>query len=214
MSSVTGFRGVLGLAPAFCVTMHVVALAAMGGLLRGGMLTEPDVAARAQFVADHATGWTIGWGLCMLAGLSIVLFYAWWAMYLRGATAATGVILAAAGMACDWTGEAIFAFSLVESAISPDTGYAPFLQEERSATLLTAGAANFLYTLGGMLLMLATLDLPKWIRIAMWGTWIAGFGMTASALFMYVPGIVVATVVLFPLLLIWVSWMGLRWRPA
>jgi hypothetical protein len=123
-----------------------------------------------------------------------------------------GVLLAAVGLICDWTGEAISALSLVESAVSPDADYASFLEEERNATLLTAGGANFFYSLGGLLLMLATPDLPAWIRAAMWGTWAAGLAMTASALFAFTPGIVATTIVLFPLLLMWVGWMGLRWR--
>lgn len=229
-------------APVFCVAVHIIALVAMAVVLRGGMLSEPDVERRARYIADHSLGWTLGWGIWMLAGLSLVLFYAWWAYQLMrdrsgrvagverseppvhfagGALrsspatlwlAFVGVLLAAVGMLCDWTGESISALALVESAISPDAGFKSFLTEERTATLLTAGAANFLYTLGGLLLMFATPDLPRRVRAAMWGTWIAGFVMSVSGLLMYVPGIVAATVVLFPLLLLWVAWMGCCWR--
>jgi hypothetical protein len=222
---------------AFCVIMHVAGLAAMAFLLRGGILTEPSVRVRMRYIADHSLGWTIGWIIWMLAGLSIVAFYAWWARQLahsnarilplplgegrgegRGASrwqlSAAGVLLAAIGMICDWTGESISAFALVESAVSPNAGFESFLKEERSAMLLTAGAANFFYSLGGLLLMLATPDLPRWVRGTMWATWAAGLVMALSAVAGVISGIVVTTVLLFPLLIVWVGWMGLRWRMA
>jgi hypothetical protein len=117
-------------------------------------------------------------------------------------------------MLCDWAGETISAFALVESAISSDTGFESFLAEERSATLLTAGAANFFYSIGGLLLMFATPDLPRRVRGMMWATWAAGLIMALSAVAGVISGIVTTTVILFPLLIVWVGWMSLRWRPA
>ena len=84
---------------------------------------------------------------------------------------------------------------------------------ERVITLLTAGAANLLYTLGGATLMSRTKNLPGPVRMAMWTTWVAGFAMTAAAIFEQVAGMVAATTVLFPLLIAWTAWMGRRWRP-
>jgi hypothetical protein len=85
---------------------------------------------------------------------------------------------------------------------------------ERVITLLTAGAANLLYTLGGAALMSWTKNLPGRVRMAMWGTWIAGGTMTLAAIFDHVAGMVAATAVLFPLLIAWTAWMGRRWRPT
>jgi hypothetical protein len=217
------------LAPAFCVAMHIVGLAVMAGWLRGGMLTEPDVAARAEYIVAHQVVWTLGWIVWMLAALSIVGFYAWWGRQLRRSAvrpnqnpassiiqwrATIGVLLAAGGMFCDVSGEAISSMVLVDRAGSVAVDPAGFLAAERLATLLTAGAANTLYTLGGMVLMFASPNLPPWVRRAMWATWIAGFLMAASAIAGFVAGMVVSTTVLFPLLIVWVTWMGLYWRPA
>ena len=80
--------------------------------------------------------------------------------------------------------------------------------------MLTAGAANALYTLGGLVLMLVTPELPRWVRMAMWGTWLAGFGMSVAALLDHVAGMALSTAVLFPLLISWSVWMGGRWRRA
>ena len=42
----------------------------------------------------------------------------------------------------------------------------------------------------------------------MWMTWLAGVVMTIAAITNHLGGMVVSTAVLFPLLLIWVAWMG------
>jgi hypothetical protein len=119
------------------------------------------------------------------------------------------------------SGEALSVLMLVERAQSPNIALsasawnsAGFLQVERIATLLTAGASNALYTLSGMLLMFATHDLPGWVRAAMWGTWLAGLAMSVAGVMNHVGGMMVATAVLFPLLICWISWMGARWERA
>jgi hypothetical protein len=81
----------------------------------------------------------------------------------------------------------------------------------RLATLLTAGAANGLYTLGGVWLMLRTGGLPRWVRASMWATWAAGAAMTASAVLDSATGLVASTAVLFPLFLAWTAWMARSW---
>jgi hypothetical protein len=89
-----------------------------------------------------------------------------------------------------------------------------FLRVERQFQWLSPAIANALYTVGGILLTLATPGLPKWVRGAMWTTWAAGVAMTVAAILDSVPGIVGSTVVLFPPLLAFTAWMGARWRPA
>ena len=91
---------------------------------------------------------------------------------------------------------------------------AEFVKVERIFTLLSAGAANGLYTLSGMLLTLITPNLPGWVRAAMWGTWLGGGVMTAAAAVNWVGGIVSSTAVLFPVFIVWMAWMGARWRPT
>ena len=45
-------------------------------------------------------------------------------------------------------------------------------------------------------------------------TWLAGAAMTVCALLDRVTGLVVSSVVLFPLLIAWTVWMPLFWRRA
>lgn len=206
-------------APWFCAVTHVAAILGMASFLRGGLLTEPEAQRRADFVAENSLLWSTGWILWMLAAVSLWVFYAWWAVRTSSSRATiVALLLTGVGVVCDVTGESLFAFVIVEQAEAAVAGgdggfdFASYESIERIVTLLTAGLANGLYTLSGMLLMLRTADLTKSVRIAMWLTWISGLGMTVSAIFGFVGGIVAATIVLFPTLIVWNVWMALAWR--
>ncbi len=210
------------LAPWICAAMHALALAAMAFILQPGTLVVTSVAERSRYVAEHAAAWSAGWAVWMLAAMSLVGFYAWWGSKLSAPTAAiAGVLLAACGMVFDLSGEGLSTLTLVEQAqaavganSSALTNAAGYENLERTITLFTAGASNLFYTLGGIVLTLATPNLPRWIRAAMWTTWIAGLAMTLAGVTNHVSGMVATTAVLFPLLIVWTAWMGARWRPA
>src|SRR5262249_20617476 len=131
----------------------------------------------------------------------------------RTTVAIAAVVVTAFGMVCDFSGEGsaiiLLVDHLVNRAAAP--GFARVGQVERAFTLLSAGAANGLYTVGGIMLTVITPGLPNWVRAAMWVTWLAGIGMTVAAIADFVPGLVLTTTVLFPPFLIWVAWMGARW---
>jgi len=205
-------RWLVRAAPWLCVAMHAASFVVMAVFLRQGMLTEAAAAARASYVAANSGLWTFGWAMWMVAAVSLVGFYAWWGSQLvagkGGGTLA--VLIAGFGTVFDFSGEGLSIFSLAERATTHDL--VAYTDIERNVTLLTAGVANLLYTLGGLLLMLATPDLPRWVRKAMWATWLAGFAMTIAGLMNHVGGMVASTVVLFPLLILWIAWMGARWR--
>jgi hypothetical protein len=170
------------------------------------------------------TAWTIGWSTWILSAVSLVGFYAWWGSRLddvgqtflsassRMKIAVAAVIITAFGMVCDFSGEGSAIILLIDLFANhvgtPDLAVVEHV--ERAFTLLSAGAANGLYTVGGIMLTLITPGLPKWIRAAMWVTWIAAAGMTICALPNFVPGLVLTTAALFPPFLVWVAWMGAR----
>lgn len=211
-------RWLASMAPWLCAGSHAVAVASMVLVLRGGTLAEPDVAARASYIANRSAEWTIGWAVWMFAAMTLVGFYAWWGGRLAARKFATiAVVVAAVGMVCDHSGEALSSLVLFEqaSAMTADpSAQSRFVAIEYAALLLTAGASNALYTLAGIVLTLATPSLPLMIRVAMWTTWIAGVAMTVGAVLLHIDTIVVATAVLFPLLIVWTAWMGARWRLA
>ena len=205
------------LAPGASVALHVLGMVAIVLVLKPGTIVESDPVMRARYISEHSTSWSLGWGIWMLAALSLVGFYAWWGARLRSWPVATaGVMLAAAGSVFDLSGESLSVLVLVEQSV-PELGdvtlwdQATFTWSERLATLLTAGAANALYTLGGFVLMLQTENLPGPVRAAMWATWLAGAGMTVAAVFDHVTGMMASTSILFPLLIVWTGWFGFCW---
>ena len=224
------------LAPWLCAITHALAFIALPMLLRQGMLSEPGAAARGAYIAENSIAWTFGWSAWMLAAMTLVGFYAWWGSLLvdqpfqpddgnmhdarrqagkpdlRSTVAIAAVIITAIGLVFDFSGEGLSILLLVERASTFTENPAAFVSAERSFTLLSAGAANGLYTLGGVLLTLATPDLPGSIRAAMWATWIAGIAMTIAGILNHVVGMVASTIALFPLLIAWTVWMATRWR--
>lgn len=219
--------------PWICVIVHLAALAMLGLFLHQGTQVESDLAARAGYIGDHPLAWSVGWATWMAAAASLVGFYAWWAarlcerdefktkaMAARNRILIGAVILTGIGMVCDFSGEGSAIFRLVgaTSVDIPKIGGPPwnsdrFLRVERDFTLLSAGAANGLYTLGGIILTLMTPNLPRWIRCLMWVTWVPAGAMTAAAIANHVGGMTLSTAILFPPFLVWVGWMGTRWRP-
>lgn len=220
-------RRIVALAPWLCLGIHVVAIAMLAIFLRPGTVIESESAAvRAQYIASHVTAWSIGWSTWMMAAAGLVGFYAWWASRLaegqtflpaRATVALVAVVIAAIGMVFDFSGEGSLILLLVEQVpksfggLLGDWDPARFTGIERAFTLLSAGAANGLYTVSGIFLTLLTPDLPKWVRAAMWLTWLAGIGMTVAGVTNCTPLMVVSTASLFPPFLAYVTWMGARW---
>ena len=205
-------------APTVCAVAHLLALATMAAWLRPGMLTEPVLLDRMAYIAGHLVYWQLGWITWMLSAASLVGFYGWWGSRLPQRAcrvARIAVVCSALGVVCDWSGEClsafvcpIFASDTATSAAAPEH----FARLEHRATLLTAGAANLLYTVGGILLTLLTPDLPPIVRRMLWAVWFGGIGMTVSALLNSVGGMVVTTTLLFPPLIGATFWFALKWR--
>ena len=212
-------KWVVPLAPWCCAVLHILGLLAGALALQNGTLAESDLLQRAAYIAQHPARWACGWSIWMFAAASLVAFYAWWGSRLKAPYAGlSAVLLAALGSVFDMSGESISILFVLERAQllveqTTDWTQAEFLWQERISVWLTAGAANLLYTLAGLLLMLRTRGLPAHVKWAMWLTWILGLVMTAAAVANHVGGMMVSTALLFPLLIYWTLWMGWRWRP-
>jgi hypothetical protein len=224
-------RWLTAAAPWLCVVIHVAALAATGLLLKQGTSLEPNAVVRTSFVASYETEWTIGWAIWMLAAASWVGFCAWWAGKLnnegtsdaakisRGTiVASSAVVIAAVGTIFDFSGEGSLILLAVERAREFVNGLPPalvsFEKVERAFMLLSAAAANGLYTVAGILLTLITPGLPKGVRVLMWISWIAGITMTVAGIIGHTALFIVSSIGLFPPFLVWIAWMGAYWRPA
>ena len=186
----------------WCAAMHAVAAAGTLVLLRGGSEAVP-VEERIAYLNQFPDRWRIGWLLWMVAAISLVGFYVWWGRKIATRTALRAFIVAAIGMVCDFSGESIF------------IGWVPQPGESlsRIASLLTGGAANGLYTVAGIMLMIAsTLLLPPALKAWGWAAWISGIALTIFTIADLGIGVVVASGALIILFTPWVLAVGLKLR--
>ena len=191
-------------APWACVVANIAAALAMWLLLRAGTEAVPGIEARAAYIASHSMTWRIGWGIWMLAGLSLVAFYAWWGGWLPSSRLALAAFLfSIAGLACDLFAESLF------------IGWLPYRIEAIAplASLLTGGVANACYTVAGATLTLGSPFLRGPLRTWAWTIWVSGLALTIATLASSAPGMMIATVVLMTLLCPWVAVFGWKLTP-
>jgi hypothetical protein len=190
-------------APWTCAILNAAAAVAMLFVLRGGTEVVPNIAQRSAYIAEHALSWRAGWAVWMMAGISLVAFFAWWGGWISSHRLAfVALAIALAGLACD-----LFAESLLIGWL-PDRidAVAPF------ASLLTGGAANGLYSVAGALLTIGTPGLRGVLRVTAWAVWASGFALTMSTISGSVSGMVISTAALMTLLCPWVA--GFGWKLA
>jgi hypothetical protein len=187
-------------APYLCAATHIVAGAGTLVLLRGGSEAVADVGQRIAYLSQHPERWRAGWVLWMLAALSLAGFYAWWGGRVVGRTAVIAFAIASLGLACDFAGESIF----IGWVPHPGTSL------HRTASLLTGGAGNGLYTIAGIILTIATPSLPfRWLA---WLSWASGIGMTLFTIAGSDAGFVASSALLMAFFIPWVIIMGVKFR--
>ena len=77
---------------------------------------------------------------------------------------------------------------------------------------LSPGVANGLYCAAGVILTMGARNLAPWLRAWSWIVWIAGFGLTVTALAGSPTGMVIATTVTMASFCTWVGIMGWQHR--
>ncbi len=82
-------------APWACAVANMAAALVMWLVLRAGTEAASGIEARATYIASHPVAWRIGWGIWMLAGLSLVAFYTWWGAWLPSPRRAIAALLVA-----------------------------------------------------------------------------------------------------------------------
>lgn len=186
-------------APYVCAALHAAAGLVMLLVLRGGTEAQPDLAARMAYVAAHTAAWRAGFAVWMAAGMSVLALYAWWAAAVpRPRLAVAAVVIAAAGLACDLTGEALYSAWL--PLLAGDA--ANFARVQQVGTVLTSVFANGFYTAAGIVLTLGTPGLPRAARALAWVAWTAGVALSVFGAVGWAAGLVVASGVLFPTLVV------------
>jgi len=123
------------------------------------------------------------WLLWMIAAVSLVAFYAWWGARIDFLAP---VMIASAGVVCDFIGESMF-------ITQPQLG--------RFASLITGGAANGLYTVAAILLTVNSPALPlRWLA---WIAWLSGIALFIVTSFNWQPGIVASSATLMMSFVVW-----------
>ncbi len=187
------------LAPRACAAFNAAGALTMPLVLRHGLESTADPAARAAFVEGHLFLWRASWAIWMGAGLTLVAFIAWWGARIgEPKWSVLALATACAGLACDLGAESLF-MSWFPGRMG---------ELDRTAGILTGGAANGLYTIAGVLLTLRTRTLRGLSLLWTWAVWIAGGFLTASTFTGSVPATVASTAALMMLFCPWVWFVG------
>lgn len=183
---------------------HLLAGIAMAVILRHGLDTNPDLAARMRFISEHRVLWVSAWLAWNAAALSILWFYVSFA----GVYGAPGIAvpLAVAAVAADLGAEAI-EMGLLPALSSPED----FLAWHRACVMLTGYLANGLYTLVAVLLAWgARRTHPAWVSAFAAGVGVFGLWLSLAALAGSVPGMLWSNAGLLPCLLGWLAGVATR----
>ena len=204
-------------APWACAALNAVAVLVLVTALRPGTEAAGDLPARLAYVAAHPVLWRGGWGAWLVAAVALLGFYGWWAARLDrdGARPSpwprVAFVLAALGIGCDFTGDALFLSWGTWPAPAAASVAADAAALARLAALCGGGLANALYCAAGALLTWRT-TLPRWLRAWAWAAWVSGFALSAATVAGSVPAAMAASAALFGLFCPLVVLLGRRLR--
>lgn len=191
--------GIRGAWPAyFCAAANLVAIVAMATILTPGTTLFPE-ASRADYVAENAALWRLGWSFWVVAAISLLVFYRWWARHIS------------AGIPALWIAAVAFAADMIaESTLIVLVPDRPELA--RPSFLITGGVANGLYTVAGMLLTRATPQVHGRFALWTWAMWSTGIALSLVTFLELPLAIAAVSAALFALFIPWCVAMGRRLR--
>nr|MBA3826930.1 DUF4386 family protein [Ktedonobacterales bacterium] len=199
--------------------LNLIPLAYTGLFLAPGTAAGGDADARLHFIATHATLWSVGWLMWMGGSLGFVLSI--WTVT-RAFVSRTAVpnllrfapIVALIGGTVDVVGDAIQVTAmptLAQAYVSapPGTTTTPLLLfdlADHLAALLSAGVANTVYFIAGVLCVVALARVrafPRWLTVLGGAAWLATLAATPAVFFPAVLPIFVAGA-----LFLYAAWLG------
>jgi hypothetical protein len=185
---------------------HIIASLAMLLLLRRGLPGFADEE-RLAYMASHRAAWTFGWMLWQLAAISLLAFYGVLALRFRGVLSITAIATATAGLAIDFICETRY------MGVLPDLQSEAFAGMDRELEVLIGYAANGLYTIALVLLVIAGWRLLPKAALALAGPVAAsGFALALASLAHNARLELITSAILFPLFTLWVIVVGLWLR--
>lgn len=165
--------------------------------------------ARLQFLAAAPLGWTLGWGVWMLAALAVVVFFTHLARAVRGQAGLLGLALVAMGAAVDLLCDVVQLTVIPQvaaAALTDPGGRALFLALDRGLWAGGVVVACGLYCLGVAVVTqgLARDDLaPKPLRAASLCTLLGGAVWIAAELLLARAVLPAATAVTVGAFMVW-----------
>ena len=189
-------------------TTHIVASFAMLLLLRRGLPGFSDEE-RLAYIATHRAAWIGGWMLWQVAAISLIGFYGVLALRFRGILSVVAMGVATAGLAIDFICETRYI------GILPELRGAAFAALDRELEVLIGYAANGLYTVALVLLVIAGWrELPR-VALALAMPVIAsGFALAYASLVHDARLETITSGILFPLFTLWIFVVGLWLRKS
>jgi hypothetical protein len=152
----------------------------------------------AAYIAAHLDVWRAGWALWIVAALTLLVFFGWWAARAGWpAVARIALVIGALGVIADITAEA----RLIAWSADLDV----------SGALRQSGVvANTCYSLAGALLMRATPGLPRQLWWWGWAVWTCGIGLSIATAASSDLGSQILTAAIFVLFIPWLVVAGRR----
>ena len=203
------------------VAIHLVAGMAMALVLRHGLESNADAAARVRFLAESRLAWTLAWLTWHGAALAILwFFFSFVEAHAAGSSnrgaLRVALVLVGAAIVPDLAAQSIEIGVLPElaselypgpaSATAPNADATERLYHtlHRSVVMMTGYLANGLYTLASVVAVAATWrSYPAWTRLSGAALGLFGFWLSAAALVNSVDGMVWSNVGLVPAIALW-----------
>lgn len=180
----------LAVAPYASAALNFAAALALATALAPGTGVVADLNERIAYVESNLVAWRLGWSVWIAAALSLLAFYAWWALRVGlSRVPRVALAIAATGLAFDLVAEILLIGWL------PDR----YVEVAPLAFLMTGGVANGLYTIVGALLTLRTPAIRGAFAVWAWTMWASGAALSVFAFADAPLGIAVSTAVLFAL---------------
>ncbi len=195
--------------------VHVLACLALMGCAEGTEVVDSS-AERLNWLQHHQLAWVATWTCWVLASMSFLAFMATWIAHLmergapRGATV-LGFLIVLVGLPFDLAGESLNIIWPTE----PGCSVTDFIWSARMYADLSAGTANGLYCLGGLILSGIAWRMG-WMRgplgLLGFGTWLVGLGLTGMVLLGSGPGMIATGAGVMVLYIPWAVLVGWRMR--
>jgi hypothetical protein len=187
---------------------HIVASCAMLLLLRRGLPGFADDE-RLAYMASHRAAWIGGWMLWQVAAISLIGFYGVLALRFRGVLSVMAMGVATAGLAIDFVCETRYI------GVLPELRGAAFAALDRELEVLIGYAANGLYTVALVLLVVAGWrELPRLALVLAVPVVGSGFALAAASLAHDARLETAFSAILFPLFTLWIVVVGIWLRKS